>query len=183
MKNLIFFTFLALLFSGCLAKSAKPYTYYEMTYNQKRCVANSYKKENIYVDSVSSTNLADRREILVLDYKKQIRNIGDAKFVTVPSEMVYKAIVDALFSQCKYNPIFAPKEKDLRLSTNLMSLQVDNDQAIFTIAYELFNGLGSKKSGIITKKVFVKDPSAQSIFNSMNKAMNLAIDELMREIS
>lgn len=182
MKNIIFVVAVAAILSGCIAKKAAPFTYYELSYKRDKCTILSKIHQNIYIDNVSATNLVDNRSILVVDYKNRIRHLDDAKFVTMPSEMVYKALVDAVFSQCKFNPIFAPKEGDLKIKTTIMALQVSNDQAVFTIGYELLNGYESKKSGIITKNIFVKDPSSQTIFNSMNLAMNQAIKELMKEL-
>ncbi|MFC2750157.1 MAG: hypothetical protein ACFN38_03450 [Campylobacter sp.] len=117
-----------------------------------------------------------------MDFRNRTRFASDAKFITMPSEMVYKALIDAAFSTCGLNPIFVPKEKDLRLKTNVVALQVNGDQAVITIAYEILDAISSKTSGIITKQVFVPDPSSQSIFNAMNLVLNQAIDEILRAI-
>ena len=186
MKNFIKFTLAATLaaifLGGCLAKQAKPYTYYELRYDQKRCVNPSGVRKNIFIDTITATDLVDRRDILIVDFRNRTRFASDAKFITMPSEMVYKALIDAAFSTCGLNPIFVPKEKDLRLKTNGVALQVNGDQAVITIAYEILDAISSKTSGIITKQVFVPDPSSQSIFNAMNLVLNQAIDEILRAI-
>lgn len=184
MRKILIFLSIAFIFSGCLAKMAKPYTFYELTYQKSAGVCNSSSSmKNLYVNNVSATALADRREFIILDYKKQIVNIGNAMFVTTPSDMVYKSLINAVFSSCRYKPIFVPNANDLRLDTNLITLSVNNNEAIFTIAYDLYNLKGSLKSGIITKKVVVKSPNSQDIFDAMNKAMNDALNELMRNIN
>ena len=170
------------MLGGCLAKSAKPYTYYELKYNQKRCATTANSRKNIYIENVSATNLVDRRDILIVDWKSRTRYANDAKYITMPSEMLYKALIDAAFSTCSLNPIFVPQERDLRLKTSLITLQVDGDQAKITIGYEILTSIASLKSGVITKRVFVPDPSSQSIYNSTNQALNLAIDEILKAI-
>ncbi|MDA3047368.1 hypothetical protein [Campylobacter sp. JMF_08 NE1] len=171
-----------ILLGGCLAKSAKPYTYYELKYDQKHCAAKSNSRKNIYIESVTATNLVDRRDILIVDWKSRTRYASDAKYITMPSEMLYKALIDAAFSTCALNPIFVPQERDLRLKTTLITLQVDGDHAKITIGYEFLNAVQSIKSGVITKRVFVPDPSSQSIYNATNSALNLAIDEILKAI-
>lgn len=180
-KKATLFILISIIFTGCLAKMAKPYTYYELTYQNKPC-NKSVGLKNLYINNVSSTALADRREFIVLDYKKQIVNIGNALFVTTPSDMVYKSLINAVFSSCKYKPVFMPSPNDLRLDTSLITLQVDNNKAVFTMAYELYNLKGSINSGIISKEVIVSAPNAQAIFDALNKAMNLAINDLMSKI-
>ena len=96
--------------------------------------------------------------------------------------MVYKAINDAVFSNCGLNPIFAPRENDLRLKVKIITLGVYEDEAVVTLGYEIFNAFNARKSAIITKKVFVKNPQNQTIFNALNDALNLAINEILKAI-
>ena len=182
MRKFLILALAGALLSGCLAKKATPYTYYELKYQQKNCIQAGIKRRNIFIDNVAATDLVDRRDILIVDFRNRTRFASDAKFITMPSEMVYKALIDAAFSTCGLNPIFVPKEKDLRLKTSVVALQVNGDQAVITIAYEILDAISSKTSGIITKQVFVPDPSSQSIFNAMNLVLNQAIDEILRAI-
>ena len=186
MKNFIKFTLAATLaaifLGGCLAKQAKPYTYYELRYDQKRCVNPSGARKNIFIDTITATDLVDRRDILIVDFRNRTRFASDAKSITMPSEMVYKALLDAAFSTCSLNPIFVPKERDLRLKTSIVALQINNDQATVTMGYEILNSLESIKSGIVTKRVFVPDPSSQSIYNALNLALNESINEILKAL-
>ena len=117
-----------------------------------------------------------------MDFRNRTRFASDAKFITMPSEMVYKALLDAAFSTCSLNPIFVPKERDLRLKTSIVALQINNDQATVTMGYEILNSLESIKSGIVTKRIFVPDPSSQSIYNALNLALNESINEILKAL-
>ena len=51
-----------------------------------------------------------------------------------------------------------------------------------TMGYEILNSLESIKSGIVTKRVFVPDPSSQSIYNALNLALNESINEILKAL-
>lgn len=183
MKKFLIFGVILAVFSGCLLKEkAKPYTYYELKFDKSSCVNKNTKTKNIYIDSILTTSLVEKREILIVDYLQKARYLNDAKFITMPSDMVYKALNDALFSSCNLSPIFVPKEKDLRLKVKILTLGIYEDQAVITLGYEIFDTFKSQKSAIITKKVFVENPQTQTIFNGLNRALNLAIDEILKGI-
>ncbi|MBR7047133.1 MAG: hypothetical protein IKI43_02040, partial [Campylobacter sp.] len=78
--------------------------------------------------------------------------------------------------------VFISNENELKLKTSLIALQVNGDQAVVTIGYEILNSLNKVKSGIVTKSVFVPDPSSQSIFAGLNKSLNLAIDDILKAV-
>ena len=181
-KFLIILAILPLL-SGCyLKQKSKPYTYYELKFMQNTCINKTARTKNIYIANILSTSLVEKRDILVVDYLHKARYLKDAKFITMPSDMVYKAINDAVFSNCGLNPIFAPRENDLRLKVKIITLGVYEDEAVVTLGYEIFNAFNARKSAIITKKVFVKNPQNQTIFNALNDALNLAINEILKAI-
>ncbi|NLK66439.1 MAG: hypothetical protein GX282_03075 [Campylobacteraceae bacterium] len=183
MKKQILFTFTAaLLLSGCLAKKSEPYNYYEMTYKGESCEVRSPKAQKIYVSNIQALNLADNRDILIVDSRNNIRYVNDAKYVTLPSEMVYKGIVSAVASECEFEQIFRPNTKDYVLNTSLLSLQVNHDQAEVILGYDLMKGGSSVKSGVIKNHVFVPDPSTPTILKHMDISVNQAIDRLMNEI-
>ena len=123
-----------------------------------------------------------RGESLIIAENNKIRYLTDAKFVSEPSEMIYKSLVKGLYSNCAAKPIFSPNAKDLRLKVSIISLQIRGDKAEVSLAYELFNANTSLKSGMITKEIFCPDPSSSTIFETINKAANLAIDTLISEI-
>lgn len=182
MKKAVLTIVAGIIMAGCLAKEAKPYTYYELKYNHDECVKRVTKPKNIYIDSVMATNLVDRRDMLIVDWKNRTRYAQNAKFITMPSDMLYKALNDAVFSKCGFNPIFVPNEKDLRLKAKIITLGVYGDEAVVMIGYEILDAYESMGSGIVTKKVYVPDPSNQSVFDSLNKSLNLAIDEILKDI-
>ncbi|MBQ3674410.1 MAG: hypothetical protein II923_02270 [Campylobacter sp.] len=182
MKRLILCVFVALLFGGCLAKQGARYDYYELKFSGDRCKNRVQNRKNIFIDRVMATNLVDRRDILIVDYKNKAWFVEDSKFITMPSEMVYKALIDGAFSTCELRPIFISNENELKLKTSLIALQVNGDQAVVTIGYEILNSLNKVKSGIVTKSVFVPDPSSESIFAGLNKSLNLAIDDILKAV-
>ena len=126
--------------------------------------------------------MVDTRKILIVAENNKIRYLTDAKFVSEPSEMIYKSLVKGLYSNCAAKPIFSPNAKDLRLKVSIISLQIRGNKAEVSLAYELFNANNSLKSGMITKEIFCPDPSSSTIFETINKAANLAIDTLISEI-
>ena len=182
MKKAIFCIFVILFLGGCLAKQGARYDYYELKFNGAKCANKLENRKNIFIDRVMATNLVDRRDILIVDYKNKAWFVDDAKFITMPSEMVYKALIDGAFSTCDLRPVFISNENELKLKTSLIALQVSGDQAVVTIGYEILNSLNKVKSGIITKNIFIPDPSSASIFTGLNKSLNLAIDDILKEI-
>lgn len=182
MRNLILCVFVALLFGGCLAKQGARYDYYELKFNGDRCKNRLENRKNIFIDRVLATNLVDRRDILIVDFKNKAWFVEDSKFITMPSEMVYKALIDGAFSTCELRPVFISNENELKLKTSLIALQINGDQAVVTIGYEISNSQNKVKSGIITKSVFVPDPSSQSIYDGLNKSLNLAVSDILKAI-
>jgi len=184
MRNLIFLA-AAFLFFGCSLKTDVPQaTMYEIHYSNKECSAENKQKElkNVFIENVSALDMVDTRKILIVAENNKIRYLTDAKFVSEPSEMIYKSLVKGLYSNCAAKPIFSPNAKDLRLKVSIISLQIRGDKAEVSLAYELFNANTSLKSGMITKEIFCPDPSSSTIFETINKAANSAIDILISEI-
>ena len=141
MKNLIVCILGVLLLGGCLAKQGTRYDYYELKFNGTRCTSKLPNRKNIFIDRVTATNLVDRRDILIVDYKNKAWFVEDSKFITMPSEMVYKALIDGAFATCELRPVFISNENELKLKTSLIALQVSGDQAVVTIGYEILNAL------------------------------------------
>lgn len=181
-KQILFATAMAILLSGCLAKKAVPYDYYEISYKGEVCKTKNSNQKKIYVSNIQALNLADSRDILIVDYKNNIRYVDDAKFITLPSEMVYKGIVSAVASRCEFEQIFRPNSKNYILNTSLLSLQVNHDQAEVILGYDLVKEGISKKSGVIKNHIFVPDPSTQTILKCLDMSVNQSIDKLMKEI-
>ncbi|WP_229203875.1 ABC-type transport auxiliary lipoprotein family protein [Campylobacter anatolicus] len=182
-KLAILGTFILLVFSGCSLKFGVPAaTMYEIYYSKKECAIYDITRKNIYIESVSALDMVDTRQILVVAENNQIRYLKDAKFVSLPSEMIYKALVKGAYSNCHAKPIFAPNPEDLRLKVSVISLQIRGDKAEVSLAYELFNASKSIKSGMINKELFCPDPSSKMVFDTINNATNLAIDELLEQI-
>ncbi|MCR4942269.1 MAG: hypothetical protein K5978_05725 [Campylobacter sp.] len=181
MKFLILF--LALFFSACSLKtSVKQADMYEIYYSKKQCLSQNQIRKNIYIQNVIALDLVDKKDILIVAENNKIRYLTDAKFVAFPSEMIYKAIVKGAYANCGVKPIFSPSSSDLRLKVNVVSLQIRGDKAEVTLAYDLFSLEKSVNSGLIHKEVFCPDPSSKTIFDSLNKSVNLAIDELLNAI-
>ena len=181
-KKVVLTLIVWLFFGGCLAKKGVSHDYYEFKYTQNRCQNKAPNRKSIFIDRVKATNLVDRRDILIVDYKNKARFVSDAKFITMPSEMVHKSLIDAVFATCDLRPIFISDENELKLKTSLIALQISGDKAVAMIGYEILNSKNKVKSGIITKESFVPDPSSQSIFDGLNKSLNLAIDEIIKAV-
>lgn len=177
------FVILGFIFAGCSLKVdvAQP-DMYEIYYSKKECVGAKNERKNIYIQSVNALDLVDKKDILIVAQNNKISYAKDAKFVAYPSEMIYKALIKGAYSNCGVKPIFAPNSSDLRLKVNVVSLQIRGDQAEVILAYELFSLNSSVSSGVVIKNVFCHDPSSKTIFDSINKSVNLAIDELLERI-
>lgn len=188
MKNItlnFMYFILVTAFAGCSLKTDVPQaTMYEIYYANKECAAEKRQefRKNVYIEKVSALDMVDTRQILIVAENNQIRFLQDAKFVALPSEMIYKALVKGLYSNCAAKPIFSPNFDDLRLKISVISLQIRGDKAEIAFAYELFNANKSIKSGMINKELFCPDPSSKTIFDTINKAVNLAIDTLLADI-
>lgn len=181
-KKILLITFAAVLLNGCLGKKVLPVKYYEMTYKGDVCKQKIQNPKQIYVSNIQALNLADSRNILIVDGKNNIIYVDDAKYITTPSEMVYKGIVSAVSSECEFKQIFRPKKDALVLNTSLLSLQVNFDQAEVILGYELTKNSEILKSGVIKNHTFVPDPSTDTILKYMDISLNKAINQLMQEI-
>lgn len=171
------------LISGCSLKTQVPQaTMYEIYYANAQCSAFSKERKNVYIENVSALDLVDTRQILIVAENNSINYLKEAKFVALPSEMIYKALVKGVYSNCGLKPVFSPNLEDLRLKVSLISLQIRGDKAEISLAYEMFNSKHSVKSGMINKQLFCPDPSAKTVFETINKATNLAIDELLAQV-
>ncbi|MGH1601545.1 ABC-type transport auxiliary lipoprotein family protein [Campylobacter majalis] len=178
----IFLAAIAVLFSGCLLKTtSKPLTLYEINYKNNTCVVPNTDK-NIYVESVKALDMVDNRQILITADRNFIRYLDDAKYVALPSEMFYKMLVKGVYANCGAKPSFNSALNTQRLKVELISVQILGDKAQISFAYELRDDKKSIKSGYVNKSVYCPDPSSVTIFNTINKASNQAIDELLLEI-
>lgn len=179
--NYIFLVTIAILFSGCLLKTtSKPLTLYEINYKNHACVIPNTNK-NIYVESVTAIDMVDNRQILITADRNFIRYLDDAKYVALPSEMFYKMLLKGVYLNCGLKPSFSSLNAQ-RLKVELISVQILGDRAEVFLAYELRDGQNTIKSGYVSKSVYCPDPSSVTIFNTINKASNQAIDELLLEI-
>ncbi|MDL0088660.1 ABC-type transport auxiliary lipoprotein family protein [Campylobacter gastrosuis] len=181
MRNITIFL-AAILLGGCMLKTdVKPALMYEIYYSKNVCEQKTSPK-NIYLQSVKALDIVDNRQILIISDKNQIRYLDDIKYLALPSEMFYKALLKGVYSNCGAKPVFSPKDDDLSLKVRLISLQIRGDHAEVSLAYELKNGENIVKSGLINKRKFCENPKSVTIFNTINQTANLAIDELLAEI-
>ena len=169
----------AAIICGCSLKmQVEQPTMYELYYANSKCGAQTEGRKNIYIQNVGALDLVDTSNILIVAENNEIRYLKDAKFVTLPSEMIYKALIKGAYLNCG---VFAPGADDLRLKVNIISLQIRGDKAEISMAYELFTAKKSIKSGIVNKELFCPDPSSKTVFETINKAANQAIDELLAQ--
>lgn len=172
----------AAIICGCSLKmQVEQPTMYELYYANSKCGAQTEGRKNIYIQNVGALDLVDTSNILIVAENNEIRYLKDAKFVTLPSEMIYKALIKGAYLNCGVKPVFAPGADDLRLKVNIISLQIRGDKAEISMAYELFTAKKSIKSGIVNKDLFCPDPSSKTVFETINKAANQAIDELLAQ--
>lgn len=182
MKKYLLILVFGLVMSGCLAKTATPYKYYEITYKGSVCKQKISNPVEIYVANIQALNLADSRDILVVDTNNNIKYLPDAKFVTLPSEMVYKSIVSAIESECGYRQIFSPSRDARVLNTSLISLQVNANKAEVIIGYDLIENAKTIKSGVIKNHIDVPNESSETIISHLDKSVNEAVKKLVNEI-
>ncbi|QCD45033.1 hypothetical protein [Campylobacter mucosalis] len=178
----IIFLFIVIFFGGCVFKTnSKPATMYEIYYSKNEC-NKKLEPKNIYIESIKALDIVDNRQILIISERNFIRYLDDTKYVALPSEMFYKALLKGVYSNCGLKPVFSPKDDDLRLKVELVSLHIRGDHAEVSLAYELKDDKNIIKSGLINERIFCPDPSSVTIFNTINKTANLAIDRLIGEI-
>lgn len=180
MKKLMIFIVAMLCFEACSLRNVAKYSFYELQYkgDYKTCK----NLEKIYFHQSEALLLANSKEFMVFDVNGVQRSVNGARFISRPNEMLNKMTIEAVNKNCVFEPIFTRGRVDTELKTKLLDFYISGDTAKISLSYELINTDKIIKSGIISKSNFVKDPSAQTIYNTLNFTMNEAINEMIRRL-
>lgn len=175
--NLVFILF----FSACSLKVESPaLAYYELYFTSDKCGAENKNLHNLYIDFVLADALTNSRELAIIEKQQALTYVENFRFVSNPSDMLYKALNQAFFVTCKISPSLMINYSSDILKVRILELIIKEKQASFSLAYEL---VGEKaKSGIITFKNPVKEQSEEGYFQALNLSFNEALQELVKKI-
>jgi len=171
---------IAALLSACAIKQTREVSLYELKFSGDlgNC---GMKGAEIYLHSVYGVGASDNKEIVVFDENNRQIDIGEAKFISRPSEMIYKMAIDALNSSCKFAPIFS-RNSNTELRLKLLNFSIENKFALTQIGYELTKNQKMVKNGIISEKIPLLNLTPQDAYNALNLGANNAINKIIKEL-
>lgn len=177
MRKFAFFLLVVALFSGCgvLSKTAVQNRYFVLGGDEN---APCYlpKSKDIKVADVRSKSVFDTKDILIVDENFQIYPLEYAKWITLPSQMIYAKILNEIEGSCEFKS--NPKFSNLTLQTELLSLNSTSQKAVVSLGISL-----SKNGEILQNRVVLKTKNLISKEpNEVVKSLNLALDEAVSEI-
>lgn len=175
--NLIFLLFL----SACSLKVESPaLAYYELYFTSDKCEIKNKNLNNLYIDFVLADALTNSRELAILEKNQALTYAENSRFVSNPSDMLYKALNSAFFVNCKISPSLMINYSSDILKVRILELIVKDKEAIFSLAYELLSE--KAKSGIITYKNSIQKDNDEGYFQALNLSFNEAIKELLEKL-
>lgn len=178
MKNLIPICILALCLSGCgiIAKSAPETRYFTLAKVDFEVCKEGKERAEIYIAAVKSQAVLESRNIVISGEGGQIYPLKNAKWISLPSEMIYERILKSTENSCAFKVSF--DKSGLSLQTTLISLQADRQNAKVALGFSLI------KEGKILKSAIVSatKPLASNLEKEVVEGLNSALDEAVSEI-
>ncbi|QCD52583.1 hypothetical protein [Campylobacter sp. RM16192] len=180
MRNLAIFVF-SIFIAGCsiIAKPA-PSIEYLMLGNNSFSKCEGKNKILVFVEQTKAINMFDSRSIIKINDKGQVDTIKGVKWITTPSDMIYKNFLAAINSSCELDANF--DRRNLVLKTNLITLQTDEKEATIGLGFTILKDEKILKSSIMTSKKAIAENTPQNALIALNLAMNDIVTKILDEI-
>jgi len=148
-------------------------SYYEIAYTGTRCMYKNARTP-LFVYDVQSGDFSDDRRLRVSE-QGVARFSNEQKFLSLPSEIVYKNLMAAMYDSCDYRPVLTRTRETMTLKTLLMDMSVVDNAAVVALGYEFASAGKTKRSGIARHSVPV---GADGAMRAIERALNLAISQI-----
>lgn len=182
MRNLILAAVLALGFSGCgiIAKSAPEIRYFTLAKGDFKICKEQADKKQIYIATVKSQAASESRDILISGNDGAIYPLKSAKWISLPSEMIYERILNTMHAGCLLQPSF--DKTNLNLQITLISLEAGIKNAKITLAFSLVKNGQILKSEIISASKPINSNLDKDVVTGLNLALDEAVNEILKRI-
>ncbi|BCX78983.1 hypothetical protein [Campylobacter sp. 19-13652] len=178
---MIFGTFLAILLSGCLAKSAPAQETYSLKYNaiknQEVCIQRL--KSSVFVRADSN----DDNKFIFVKNGDRLTRLAGAKFDLFYTDMLVKMMIGALGKSCEFSPSGARIASDMQLDLRVLEFYADDEKANISLLFTLTKAGSVIKTGVINSANKSDDKSAKSLVKAFNEAANDSVNKVLLEIS
>lgn len=181
-KSTILAVIFGVLMSGCLAKDAPKLSYYELGYNNDSNVTQICDRRADLMLNLAYIKVQDgynSRDIITKD-GINVSKMNNAKYIASPKDMLKKALVLYLNSNCYLK---LSSDASLQMGLNITEMSIQPRYAFIQIALELSqNGKVIANEIISAKKSFDDLNNATSSENIAMNAMNLALENALWQI-
>lgn len=180
MRNLAIFVF-SIFIAGCsiIAKPA-PSIEYLMLGNNSFSKCEGKNKILVFVEQTKAINMFDSRSIIKINDKGQVDTIKGVKWITTPSDMIYKNFLAAINSSCELDTNF--DRRNLVLKTNLITLQTDEKEATISLGFTILKDEKNLNSSIVTSKRTIDGNNPQDAISALNLAMDDIVSKILNEL-
>lgn len=176
---------LAIFLAGCsiLAKPAPQMQYFMLgEAGFQSCENESEKtKTAVFIEQTRALDAFDSRNIIIVGNDAKISAFESAKWITAPSDMIYKSILSAVSKDCSLKASF--DKRNLTLKTNLLLLQSSEKQAQIALGYTILKGRDITKSGVISSSKPTSGQTPQDIVSALNSALNELLAQILEELN
>ncbi|MDO5046568.1 ABC-type transport auxiliary lipoprotein family protein [Campylobacter sp.] len=179
MRNLIFVLAFAAVFSGCtiVAKSAPENRYFILGNSDFKICQDKESRRHINIRPVKSQSPFDTKEIMMIDKNSQIYPMKDARWIALPSEMIYTKILSEIEGGCLFKTSL--DRANLSLQTTLLSLNADEERALISLSVTLSKNDKILKSEIVSAAKPLASKEAKEVINALNSALDEAVGKIL----
>lgn len=185
-KNSILVGIIGVLMAGCMAKDAPQLSYYELGYDENKASQICDRRADLMINLafIRAQDGYKSRDIITKDGIK-VAKIENAKYIASPKDMLKKALLLYLNSNCHLK---LSTNANLQLGLNITEMSIQPRYAFIQIALELSkDGKVIANRIISTKESFDLDLSdefdiSKSDESRVMSAMNLALEKTLGQI-
>lgn len=175
--NIAFISVFALILGGCIAKTTPQTQYFALDFSKAKCV-NQSGKIPVFVTPTTFLDGADSRSILVIQNGEVVSL--DAKFIKLPSEMIYQNLILAINDSCDFS-VSLQKYK-IQLDSKILAFHIKNGVAEILLGFSILKDKKEIKSSVLDKRVAVDGLEPKFMASALNKAFGDALNEILQAL-
>ena len=158
------------VFSGCLAKNAPKLSYYELGYNNDSNVTQICDRRADLMLNLAYIKVQDgynSRDIITKD-GINVSKMNNAKYIASPKDMLKKALILYLNSNCHLK---LSSDAKLQMGLNITEISIWPDYAFIEIVLEIKDDTRVLSNEIISIKESYKSKPIDALNLALNKAL------------
>lgn len=161
-----------IMLSGCLAKNAPKLSYYELGYDESKSAKICDRRSNLLVNLayIKAQNGYESRDIILKD-GINIAKLENAKYISSPKDMLQKALILHLDSNCHLK---LSSDAKLQMGLNIIEISIWPDYAFIEIALEIKDENRLLSNEIIS----IKESYTSKPIDALNLALNKALQRI-----